>query len=350
MTWKLSRFRAGDFVEIRSKEEILATLDQHGCFDGMPFMPEMLQFCGQRLRVRAVAHKTCDTVRKTGARRLEATVHLADLRCDGLAHGGCQAECSLFWKDEWLKSTTDNDNRPERRDTDGAESPIGGITEPELVANAIVPSVIDGDEQRYSCQATKLYEATEPLAEWNIRQYVLDVVTGNHSVGQVLRVAWLGSLRWLLERLPFGWRLAKAFNDWMHQILTGRPSPCLDPKIERGGKTPALRLDLKPGELVRIKSKTEIEETLDEVGNNRGLTFDREEMVPYCGQEFTVRSLVTRIIDEPTGKMLQMKQPGVILDGVVCTGEFASRKLNCPRAIPSYWREIWLQRVDKTRS
>src|SRR5262245_6139967 len=103
MTWKLSRFRAGDLVEVRSKEEILATLDEHGCVDNMPFMPEMLQHCGQRFHVGAVAHKTCDTARQTyKGRRLAETVHLAGLRCDGSAHGGCQAECSLFWKDIWL--------------------------------------------------------------------------------------------------------------------------------------------------------------------------------------------------------------------------------------------------------
>jgi hypothetical protein len=42
MSWTLSCFRAGDFVEVRSGEDILATLDQDGCVDGMPFMPEML--------------------------------------------------------------------------------------------------------------------------------------------------------------------------------------------------------------------------------------------------------------------------------------------------------------------
>ena len=44
MAWKLSRYRTGDLVEVRSKEEILATLDQHGSVDGMPFMPEILQY------------------------------------------------------------------------------------------------------------------------------------------------------------------------------------------------------------------------------------------------------------------------------------------------------------------
>src|SRR6266545_2127769 len=103
MSWPLSRFRADDLVEIRSKEEILASLDEHGCVDGVPFMPEMLRYCGQRVRVAAVAHKTCDTICSSGGRRLPSTVHLDGLRCDGSAHGGCQAECNLFWKDAWLK-------------------------------------------------------------------------------------------------------------------------------------------------------------------------------------------------------------------------------------------------------
>jgi len=42
---------AGEVVEVRSQEEILATLDQSGRLAAMPFMPEMLQFCGKRFRV-----------------------------------------------------------------------------------------------------------------------------------------------------------------------------------------------------------------------------------------------------------------------------------------------------------
>src|SRR5262249_35222364 len=57
--------RAGDLVEVRSEPEILATLDAEGRLDGLPFMPEMLQYCGQRFRVFKSAHKTCDTAEKT---------------------------------------------------------------------------------------------------------------------------------------------------------------------------------------------------------------------------------------------------------------------------------------------
>jgi hypothetical protein len=98
---------------------------------------------------------------------------------------------------------------------------------------------------------------------------------------------------------------------------------------------------------VRVKLQGEIAETLDEAGNNRGLSFDAEEMAPYCGRVFRVNRSVARIIDEPTGQMRHMKQSCIVLDGVVCNGDYANRRLNCPRAIQPYWREIWLERVEK---
>src|SRR5215470_8466189 len=95
---KSSPLNAGDWVEVCSKEEILRTLDEKGEIDGMPFMPEMFAFCGKRFPVYKRAHKTCDTVFPVRGRRVDESVHL-ETRCDGSAHGGCQASCILFWKD-----------------------------------------------------------------------------------------------------------------------------------------------------------------------------------------------------------------------------------------------------------
>ncbi len=345
MTWTLSRFRAGDLVEVRSEKEILASLDQHGCMDGMPFMPEMLQFCGQRLRVSAVAHKTCETAHRTWkGRRLQATVHLAGLRCDGSAHGGCQAACNLFWKDVWLKPADDKSSGSAKPVAEASPA-SGRCTETQLLANTRLSSGAEGEEPRYSCQATKLYEATEPLAWWDPRQYVLDVVTRNHSLGHVLRVLWLAVLKYWFQRTPFGYRLTKSFRERMHCWLTGREVPDFQGAIRQDEPTPTGRLDLKPGERVRIKSKEEIVKTLDETGKNRGLSFDVE-LSPYCDRVVTVRSSVAKIIDELTGKMRYMKQPCVMLEGVVCNGEYSECRLMCPRAIPSYWRELWLEKVE----
>ena len=93
----------GDLVEVRSPREILATLDAEGRLDGLPFMPEMISFCGRRYPVRRRADKICDTVDYSGSRRLHHGVILGELRCDGSAHDGCQAECRLFWKTAWLR-------------------------------------------------------------------------------------------------------------------------------------------------------------------------------------------------------------------------------------------------------
>ncbi len=100
--------RPGDWVLVRSEAEILATLDDRGTLDDLPFMPEMLAHCGQRYRVFKRADKTCDTVKWSGLRRMERTVHLDMLRCDGSAHQGCQAGCLMFWKEAWLHRADQN--------------------------------------------------------------------------------------------------------------------------------------------------------------------------------------------------------------------------------------------------
>jgi hypothetical protein len=194
-----------------------------------------------------------------------------------------------------------------------------------------------------------IYDATEPLAWWDVRQYVLDVVTGNCSPGRVLKVLCLASLRnvgRVVRPVPILRGAYAVFDEWMHLRLSGRGMPSLFATTKPCPKTPTGRLGLHPGELVRIKSKAEIEATLDAKGLNRGLSFDPEEMAPYCGRVVRVRASVTKIIDEMTGEMRYMKQPCITLEGVVCQSEYARCRLNCPRAIPSYWRELWLERVE----
>src|SRR5262245_53345571 len=100
------KLRPGELVEVRTAQEILATLDNNGELDCLPCMPEMLAFCGRRFRVSSRADKACDTIDYRGNRRMHDTVHLQGLRCDGGGHGGCQAACLLYWKEAWLKRVT----------------------------------------------------------------------------------------------------------------------------------------------------------------------------------------------------------------------------------------------------
>ena len=50
--------RVGDTVEVKSREEIFATLDSRGALEALPFMPEMLKYCGQQYKVYKRADKT----------------------------------------------------------------------------------------------------------------------------------------------------------------------------------------------------------------------------------------------------------------------------------------------------
>src|SRR5436190_6977755 len=98
--------RPGDHVRVRSAEEIRRTLDARGTLDDLPFMPEMLRYCGRTFRVHRRVDKINNMITKTGLRRFERAVTLRDLRCDGSAHGGCQAECQILWKEPWLERMT----------------------------------------------------------------------------------------------------------------------------------------------------------------------------------------------------------------------------------------------------
>ncbi len=185
------KLSVGDWVEVRSKEEILRTLDSNGQLDGMTFMPEMFRYCGSKFKVYKRAHKTCDYVTPYPyrTRRLDGTVHL-ETRCDGAAHDGCQAGCLLYWKEAWLKPTTPDaptsgltvkglstTPRPER---------TGGCTE-EVVWKRTKVAGAAGGAPQYACQATEVPSATTPLHWWDVRQYVEDYWSGNVSVRQVAR-------------------------------------------------------------------------------------------------------------------------------------------------------------------
>jgi hypothetical protein len=66
-------------------------------------------------------------------------------------------------------------------------------------------------------------------------------------------------------------------------------------------------------------------------------------LTQFCGQTARVIGRVERCLDEPTGRMLDMKTACILLDGIVCPGV---PNLNCPRGHLPFWREIWLERIE----
>ncbi|WP_345410374.1 hypothetical protein [Actinomycetospora chlora] len=343
-------FSIGEVVEVKPAEEILAGLDERGELDALPFMPEMLPFCGRRFVVDSIAHKTCDTATWTGLRRLEDTVHLTGLRCDGQAHGGCQAGCLIFWKTAWLTRVSGptqdrNGSTPIPLQLRAPEPSTPGVSPPpsacsgctperltEVAHGACRPREAGSDEPVYSCQATELTRAAPvgiPL--WDVTQYVRDVRSGNAPARQVLRGIAIGAFNRMqdLTRDKLPERL---------RIRGGRRYPFIRGTAHR---TPVESLGLQPGEWVRVKSLEQISATLNAENLNRGMAFDREQL-KYCGRTARVLRRVEHIIDESTGRMQTMKTPCIVLADVVCTADYHR---SCPRRVYAYWREIWLERV-----
>ncbi|MDW6021581.1 hypothetical protein SAZ10_07355 [Mesorhizobium sp. BAC0120] len=316
-----SPLRPGDVVEVRPAAEILATLDKDGTLKGMPFMPEMIAHIGKRYTVSRRVDKTCNMVDESGSRRMRDTVYLGDLRCDGSAHGGCQAGCMIYWREAWLRRVGTNSTDPGTSDANSAEL--------ERVARAATRSMreLAGNRSEiWRCQATDALKASEPLKRTDIRQYWRELTNGNFG-----RLRFIG----LLIR---AFLMDCAFQLGLLKTLPLRGSTECTPE--------GPPLNLQRGELVEVRSPKEIAVTLDQSGTNRGLSFDRE-MLPFCGRTFRVKDRVQRIIDEKTGRMLSIPKDCIILDGVACSGERSvCGRWFCPRAIYPFWRESWLKRVD----
>jgi hypothetical protein len=337
--------RAGEWVEVKSKEEILSTLDANGRLDEMPFMPEMLRYCGKRLQVGKRAHKTCDPAIGIQGRRLERTVHLGNLRCDGSAHDGCQAGCLIFWKDSWLKRVDAAPAGERGRASGAAPSPGGpGFTEAALLASVKSPPQPGASEPIYSCQNTQVKFATKALPWWDARQYVEDYTSGNVKLSGLAAGLVYTVWRTLAEAgLGFGTAMRWAYDTYQRAV-GGAPYPLRPFGVPDGKQTPRAELGLAVGERVRVKPYAEILATLDSRYRNRGLYFDTD-YVPFTEREFRVERRIKQIIDERNGKMIRLKTDAIVLENVVCEGRYTTCRRFCPRAILPYWREIWLERV-----
>ncbi len=309
--------RPGDVVEVKSPDEIFATLDGDS-IDEMPFMAEMLRHTGKRYTVARRVDKICDTVTDTGSRRMRSTVYLDDLRCDGSAHGGCQAGCRLYWKEDWLRRV----DAAEPASSAAPQEPCPAL---DAVLEAGTHVRRDGEEL-WRCQNTESVKASTQLRVFkDPGQYWREFTNGNY------------------DRLRFSWLFVRSFfMEVAHRLGMTSQLPLRGPDAKAPDTEP---LDLQPGEFVRVRSPEEVKATLDEKGFNRGLSFDRE-MLQYCGQTFRVKARVTTLIAESTGRMVTIKRDAIILEGGVCSGECSTGRWFCPREIYAYWREAWLERVE----
>ena len=174
---------------------------------------------------------------------------------------------------------------------------------------------LEQPDPMYVCQTTALYEATSLLPWWDMRQYVRDVTSGNHSLLNMLRI-----LAFALYRKLVGLGVGYRFLIDAYKRVVGKPFPRGDGCIPVGSPTPNEVLNLQPGEWVEVKSQEEILGTINAQGFNRGMRYDME-MSKYAGNRYRVQMRVDRLINEQTGKMMEMKSPCIQLENVFCRAE-----------------------------
>jgi len=302
---------AGDLVEVRPAREILGTLDAGGTLGGLVFMPEMLEYCGQRFRVSRRAEQVCTDGApvpegESSVRGFvgDDVVLLTGLRCSGALHGACKRGCTLFWKEAWLRLV----------DGKAAASPPDSGTTSTLPS--LPPPQAAGD--KFYCQSSELLKTTYHLPfSGRVKNSWRNVWRGNYGAFEMLRILTVWGY----------WRVR-------HRISGVYPRGNCKP-------TPNEALDLQPGEWVTVKSLDEITATLDENGKNRGLHFSAD-MVPYCGKRLKVEHRADNLIAEGVGVMRHLRNT-VILEGAVCDSAVYAFG-GCPREDLLYWREIWLRR------
>jgi len=293
----------GDLVEVRSEAEILSTLDEKGRLENLPFMPEMLKFSGQRLRISRRALKTC--VDDGDIRQLDRTVLLEEVRCDGSSHAGCGRACLIFWKEAWLKPVGETTSRI-------------GVSAPRVTPADLLSLTIRNEE--FFCQSSEIVHASQPLPWWQAKQYLWDLKYNRIPFGDFLKSFLIAVYNKIAHHAHL--------RSW--GMITGNGSVT----------APAPPLDLKPGELVRVKPLAEIKRTLDSEGKNRSLLF-APAMKDFCGQVLRVRDRVENIVLEGTTRQRTLKET-VLLEGATCDG-LCHRM--CPRQSFLFWRECWLERV-----
>ena len=103
----VSDINVGDYIKIRSKDEILKTLDKNNRLEGCFFMQDMFDHCGTRHKVLKKIENFYDEA-TSKMRKARNTFLLEDLHCSGTLTGywtNCDRHCYTFWKEAWIEKT-----------------------------------------------------------------------------------------------------------------------------------------------------------------------------------------------------------------------------------------------------
>ncbi len=320
-----NRLLPGDWVRVKSYREIERTLDDEGAFDGCQFTEPMARYCSGEFHVQKRVELYFDELQ---FRRLRCrnVVLLDEPVCDGSVHPdgrGCDRSCQFFWKTEWLEK----------------------IPEDERGDPVATPSAPGGSEIKFrdhgslnQCQImTTGAGGWEPWT-WKLRRRMWVLTSRARNIYRHLtRIVPDRKFSLVHSPLPH-------CQPWETKHAT-RDSP-LAVEIETTAET--LWNTVRPGDLVRVRRKVEIDQTLDDRGYHKGCYF-MPSMAHYYEQHFRVLRRVSLFYDEALGKLVQCRNL-VALDGAFCDGSGNPATSGCDRMCFAFWRTEWLEPVEDSVS
>jgi len=284
---KQPRFREGESVIVRSREEIMMGLDTRGRRDNCLMTAQMWECCGRQVKVLKVVRHLFDE-HKGKLYRSNVPLYILDKT---ICHGRtdifpkhCDRNCYLLWHEDWL-------------DTTKGEKGV-------LYAE----NVIQTDKRLTACQLMDL-----------------------HELGTISRVDDnLGFVRIVLKKIRNIVHTTKA------KLIRSPAESLRHPGVGES--------DVVPGDRVIVRSKKEIQSMLDKEEKLDGCRFMRG-MYKHCGKTYRVLNNVDSIFDEARKKMVRERQL-VILDGATCSGVQRLFVNTCDRNCFFFWHKAWLQKVD----
>lgn len=102
--------------------------------------------------------------------------------------------------------------------------------------------------------------------------------------------------------------------------------------------------EIKSGDLIKVRSKPEIQERLDNWGRTGRCSFVTE-MYDSCDNIYSVLKTVDYFYDETKKKMCRCKNI-VLLEGSLCGGKRRMFSSPCDRSCFYFWHTAWLQKVQ----
>jgi hypothetical protein len=137
---------------------------------------------------------------------------------------------------------------------------------------------------------------------------------------------------WFNDKLQWSIRKFRYYRKIIIRSMSPETSPALYSNQEQ----------IQSGDIVRVRTKAEIQRTLDRWRKTKGCTF-QVGMYHYCGQELKVFKKVDYFFDEVKQKTCKCNNI-FLLEGACCDGTTAYVR-KCDRNCFFFWQINWLEKV-----